>query len=541
MAVCIYLALMFMAAAAAMMACSLHAAAKPADQFIRVAKDKFNFEDGQHRRFIPFGAFYADERHTEIDPLSYWKHYDKSHIKSDFQLAKSLGCNTLRVVWTASVTQLPSGKRTVLTKDDLAKMDHMLDATRRNGLHLYVAPKVEGSTPQITQDRELWLSSLQTIGQRYKNNPWVLCWELDSEPTTLVGYPGDKEIWLKWLIANYHSDAAIAKAWNADPTTPAWKDVVWQNLTSIIQHSGDFDAKRNVKPELWYLDQYNISGSQMVLDWQLFRNDLYTHKISILANALRNADPNHMLTLDFTLYSFPLVRNPAAPGWGGIYGYSGNDIPALSKLVDFFGVHAYPFYVPPFSTEWAEQLTRNDTIFQRELRFLETYIRYFKVNSGKPIVLSENGWHGGEGDWQHNTEQDQARWNTALITETQDCAVGWLNWTLRDIPTHDQAITAHSGLVRAAIALKPDTNNQNPLSDYLYAGDLPINQQSSVKPWGVAFGRIVSEAYRKPAQKFVKGKRFIVSKSQAYTGTSREVDALLKQCLKNERCDVVVK
>lgn len=510
--------------------------------FIRVAKDKFHFEDGLQRRFYPYGAFYCDERHPGTDPLAYWRYFDKQHIDEDFKLAKSLGCNTLRLLFMGTVTTLSNGQRSVLTAEDIDKIDYLLAAAKANGLRLYAAPRVEGSMQQITQDQALWLQLFRKLGQRYRNNPTIFCWELDAEPVTLVGYPGDKELWQKWLMTKYFRVSAIAKAWGvADANQTDWMESAWTLMTNALQHSSGIDARRNQKTELWYLDKLNRPGNQMMFDWQLFRNELYTQKIGRLSKVLRDNDPNHLQALDFTLYSFPLVRNPGAPGWGGPYGYSGSDIPALSKLVDFFGVHAYPYYVPPFTTEWAESLTKDPKIFQRELRFVETYIRYFRANSGLPVVLSENGWHGGDGDWQNNTEQDQVRWNLALVEATKDCAVGWLNWTLRDIPTHDQGITAHSGLVGAVIAVKPDTENTNPLSDYLYNGELPVDQQNKMKAWGSVFKSLVQKAYTDPSYKFIPGKQLVFDKRQLYTGTSTDVDKLLKQCLQYENCDVIVK
>ncbi len=508
--------------------------------FIRVAKDKFHFEqNGQV--YMPFGAFYCDERHSELDPLAYWNHFNKQHIAADFKLAKSLGCNTLRLLFMGTVTTLPNGQRTVLNDDDLAKIDFILTTAKANDLRLYVGPRVTGSTPQITQDQQLWLQLVRTLGKRYKNDPTIFCWELDAEPTTLVGYPGDKQFWQKWLKAKYRTDAAVAKAWGLDPKTKDWQDAVWTELTKALWHSGEMDTSRNKKPELWYLDSLNKPGDQMLFDWQLYRNDLYTAKIGKLSKTLRAVDPNHLQSLDFTLYTFPLVRNPGACGWGGPYGYSGSDIKALSKLVDFFGVHAYPYYVPPFSTEWAESLTKDPKIFNNQLRFVETYVRYFRANSGLPVVLSENGWHGGDGDWQNNTQQDQQRWNLALVEATKDCAVGWLNWTLRDIPTHDRGITAHSGLVEAAIAVKPDTQDISPLSEYLYDGELPAEQQNKIKAWGITFKQLAQKAATDPGYRFIPGKQITFSKRQLYTGTSTEVDLLLKQCLQYERCDVILK
>lgn len=495
--------------------------------FIRVAGDGFTFVTASGERYLPMGAFYLDERHGEIDPLNWWGHFDEAHVRADFKRAAALGCNLLRVRIDPAVDGAE-----VFSEEDFEHCDVLLDAAQRNGLRLYLGLHLPGRFKQDPRYQEAWVSAYRRAGERYRNHPAVFCWELDAEATVLVGYPGDRERWRAWLEQRYPDEAANAHAWGLE-VRPGWRDAVWDRFTHALHHHAGRDEVRDVEPSLWYLDALNDEDNACLYDWQCFREHLYTVKIRPLAEAVRAADPNHLVTVDLILWAFPFVRNPGPAGWGGPYGYAGIDLRAVGELVDFFGLHTYPQYIPPFTSEWYENLTKDPAIFDRQLRYIETLCRYVRVASGKPVLHTETGWHGGGGDYYGNSEADQLRWNTAIIDATKDCALGWVNWTLRDVPTHE-GLTAWGGMLGPAIRTRPDTDNENPLSDYLYAGDLPPDQANRSKAWGEAFRGVVDRMHADMALRYVPGTPVALPRRFTYTAPLRALDAAFQDCIADD-------
>lgn len=513
----------------------------PPPDFLRVAPDNFTFQTAGGKRFVPMGAYYLDDRHDAPVALDWWAHFQAEHIEKDFALAKRLGCNTLRLRLQFAVIDPDPANPGVGVEADWKKCDTLLRVAKRNGLRLYLEAHLPGYVLQDNRHLPLYVTAYRQMAARYKDDPTVFCWTLDSEGIALVGYPGDKERWLEWLKARYKSEKENARAWNFLATKPGWRDVIWNAMVGALNHHADRDEARKVTPSLWYLDYLNKADDRLLYDWQLFREHLYTSKIKQIADAVRAVDKNHLLAVDLILWAFPLARNPGAAGYGGPYGYAAVDVKALGRFVDFFGVHAYPQYIPPFTQDWYESLMHEPRIFTRQIRYLVTLCRYVRANSGRPVVLSETGWHGGERDYAGNTEEDQKRWCLALLNATKDCAVGFINWTLKDVPTHER-LTAFSGLVTADIQTEPDKDDRNPLSEVVFASALPDAQADRPKAWGRAFGPLAEALQTDPAVKFAPGKRLSLSRRLVYTADLRRLDTLFQDCLRDENfpCDIVL-
>jgi len=188
------------------------------------------------------------------------------------------------------------------------------------------------------------------------------------------------------------------------------------------------------------------------------------------------------------------------------------------------------------------QIAHDPKVFETEIRYLETICRYIHVNSKVPLLRGEAGWPGGKDGAYGNTAKDQLRWNMALIKATDDCAVGWINWALRDIPTHDKNFTASSGLVETAIKTKPaGADSKWPFSDLVYAGPLGEAEANKIKPWGKAFADVVRDAY-KTESKFVPGKKKYISRKFAYTADLETLDELFREVISDENypCDIIL-
>jgi len=500
--------------------------------FIKVAKDNFTFEDSSGKRFLPMGGYYMNEHHKIGDAYHWWENFSEKRLDHDFAMAKRLGNNTIRIsLWLNIVSSNPANY-IIGTDEDYEKIDTIIKTARKHGLRLYAEPRIEGTFIQDTVNFPLWKQAFHNLSKKYKDEETIFCWELDAEAVSLIGYRGDRECWENWLKNKYGNDKNIAKAWNVK-TGKGWKNEIYDKYKNALHHSSEFDKLRNKKPEHWYLDSLNDEGSQALYDWQLFREHQYTEKMRTLCKIIRANDTNHLVSIDLVIWFFPLVRNLAPAGWGGPYGYAAVDFQEISKFVDFIGVHTYPLYIPAFTTEWYENLSKNEKTFNRQLRYLETMLRYIHANVEKPlpIVHSETGWHGGKGDYAGNTEEDQLRWTETLMEETKDCAVGWLNWLIKDIPSHE-GLSGYIGMVGPGIKVTNDINNLNPWGNYVYDGPLPENEAYKLKALGKKFPELVKKYHNDPDVKYVKAKNQIkLSKKLLLTANNITLDKIM--------CDIV--
>jgi len=127
------------------------------------------------------------------------------------------------------------------------------------------------------------------------------------------------------------------------------------------------------------------------------------------------------------------------------------------------------------------------------------------------------------------------------MEETKHSAIGWINWTLKDIPTHEK-LTAFGGMVTAGIKTKPDTENINPLSKFLYAGELPADEAYKPKLIGAAFRDLVKRMHTDPDVRPMPGKKAAVSKRFVYTADLRSLDKVLTTFMDDAHypCDVAL-
>lgn len=508
---------------------------------IRVAADNFTFETQTGERFLPMGAYYLQDRHPEPDPLHWWDAFDEEQLYKDFAFARELGYNTMRVTFHFPVVDRNPAAPVVGTPEDFEKCDIIIDAARKNGLRLYAEPRLDNYATWVQDGaaRPYWINIFEQLTARYPDEPAIFCWEVDSEAVTLVGYEGDREMWDTFLLERYGSLDGAADAWGLNPCDPDWQQKVWDDMTTRLKHDGSYDERFGMKPTLWYLDFLNHPNDTKLYDWQLYRDYIYTEKLKPIVAAVRQGAPNQLVSLDLISWTFPLVRNQVPSGWGGPYAYAGVDVRAMGELFDFIGVHSYPMYIPPFTTEWYEDLTKKEETFTRQLRYIETYCRYVRANTGVPVVHTETGWHGGEGDYYGNTEEDQRRWGEAMIEDTKDCAIGWLNWTFKDVPTHE-GLTAYGGLLTRGIRVKPDVDDVNIVGDWIYDGPLPDEISYQPKAWGLALGEVTRRMHTDPDVGFKPGKRMEVSRKLLYTGTMMQLDAILQEAISDENfpCDI---
>jgi len=147
-------------------------------------------------------------------------------------------------------------------------------------------------------------------------------------------------------------------------------------------------------------------------DWQLFREHLADQWVRRQVDAIRRADPNHLITVGYIQWSYPLIR-PGNPSR-----YSAFNPHRQARWLDFVTIHFYPTLCNPFDSE--ENWDRN-------LGYLQAVLAY--CHTSKPMVLGEYGWYGGGAPQNHPylSEDEQARWLSAELETSRPLADGWLS------------------------------------------------------------------------------------------------------------------
>jgi endo-1,4-beta-mannosidase len=385
-------------------------------------------EQSSGRQFVPFGTNYYDP-HTGWAP-KIWRQFDSNDVARHFEVMSGLGVNCARVFLTAATFQ-PN----VNTIDEAAlkKLDVLIAIARKSGIRLILTgpDHWEGVPPYWKPDRFAGEQALQalesfwrTLGLRYRDEPAIFAWDLLNEPHMPWFVEEWRRAWTRWLKAKYGSQETGANA---------------------------------AVPE----DKAN-RGDPRLLDWQLFREHLADEWVRRQVEALRKADPTHLVTVGYIQWSYPLVRtgNPSL--------YAAFNPRRQAQWLDFICVHFYPVLGGPFESQ---------EVWDKNLAYLQTVLAYCHV--GKPVVLGEYGWYGGGAPrgLPPLTEDEQARWIVAEIEASRRLSQGWLSWPFADTPTSTD-MSRFGGLVRSNLTPKPWADRFNTYSSQLTAlpqpsGELP--------------------------------------------------------------------
>lgn len=410
-------------AAAALAAVWLNVTGLPVEgsemQLIAVATDGQGFvERDSGRSYIVFGTNYYDP-HTGWAP-KLWQQFDAERVRQHFAIMRELGVNCARVFLTAGSFQ-PTPEH--IEEPALKKLDKLVEIARESGIRLLLTgpDHWEGTPSYWRPDRfagEAAVHALEhfweVVGSRYKGEPAIFAWDLLNEPELPWFVEHWHPQWNAWLQKTYESYDALKAAWGDELTeTDRW---------------GEVAVPKN-QPDL---------GSPRLRDWQHFREHLADEWVRRQAEALRRADPTHLVTVGYIQWSYPLVHS-GPPGR-----YAAFNPRRQTRWLDFVTVHFYPTMGGPFSS---------DENWQKNLAYLQAVLAY--CHAGKPAVLGEYGWYGGGAPQQHPylTEDQQAEWIGAEIQTSRCLVSGWLSWPFADTPT-SRDISKFAGLVKSDLTVK---------------------------------------------------------------------------------------
>jgi len=386
---------------------------------ISVVPDGRGFiERDSGRPYIPFGTNYYDPNTGWAPKL--WRQFDAQKVREHFRVMSEMGVNCARVFLTAGSFQ-PSAE--VIDESALAKLDKMVEIARETNIRLILTgpDHWEGQPAYWKPDRftgEAALEALdrfwEVVGRRYRGEPAIFAWDLLNEPHLPWSVPQWAPKWHAWLHGTYADRKALEAAWSDELT----KADEWDNV-AVPQDRPD-------------------TGNPRLRDWQRFREHLADEWVRRQVEAIRRADPTHLVTVGYIQWSYPLIRS-GNPGR-----YAAFNPHRQARWLDLITIHFYPTLGSPFQSE---------ENWQKNVSYLQAVLAY--CHAGKPVVLGEFGWYGGGAPQEHPylSEQQQAQWIGEEIEATRSLADGWLSWPFADTPSSGD-ISLYAGLVKPDLTFK---------------------------------------------------------------------------------------
>jgi endo-1,4-beta-mannosidase len=365
------------------------------------------------RPWHPFGCNYFDP-HVGWAP-KLWREFDAARVEEHFRIMRDLGVNVVRVFLTAQ-TFFPDGE--TLDPEALKKFDALLDIARRHQILVHpTGPDHWEGTPEwrrgdiYTDPRALaaQVRFWQLFAARYRAEPAIFAYDLLNEPHVRWTSPGMAKQWPVWLAEKYKTVESLREAWGEDAAA-------LDSLTSAP-----------IPPD------QAAPGSKRLLDYQRFRESIADRWVRRQVEAIRKADPNHLVTVGLIQWSVPVLHGRPSQ-------YAAFRPSRLAPRLDFLTVHFYPLQGNPSASPEA---------FERNRAYLEFVLRCVAAGDPrKPLVVGEFGWNGGSEPNRSPEQRAEAQkdWCVAAVRQGAGIAQGWLNWAYADTPSA-RDMTIFSGLV----------------------------------------------------------------------------------------------
>lgn len=354
---------------------------------IRIDAANKGFVDAAGKRFIPGGlSYYRPD--TGWSP-QLWKKFDAEATRRDFQHMKRLGLNIARVFVTYGSFYTQPGQ---LDPVGLATFDRMLDLADEAGIYLHpTGPEAWEGLPAWTYEQGGTHSNFASeasmkakedfwrmFAGRYRGRSTIWAYDLRNEPTVPWETKEQTQKWGQWRTAR------------SQPIVPV-------------------PAK-------------DSPPSEILADYQRFRESIAEAWIARQAKAIKAADPEALVTVGLLQWSVP--AQPVK-----IDQYTGFRPENIARHLDFVSLHFYPLAhgVYRYQDQAAEDAN---------LAVLESMVREC-AKPGKPVVIGEFGWYGGGAlapGGKPADEGQQARWGRRVVEVTAPMACGWINWGLYDTP-----------------------------------------------------------------------------------------------------------
>lgn len=415
---------------AALVAC-VCAVPGPEDEFIRVAPDNWTFETASsHQRFIPLGTsfVFGDRKYLNLfGPTVYNRElYDRA-----LAALESLRVNIVRVFLPiAQVLPDPQTPGSVnIAPGYLENLDDFLRLARKHHIRVVVCLASWGGNTI-----RWWHEGGEYFGRR----PWrqsegvdsidilcrfwtVLCRRLRDNPTVFSYTPA-----AEWAFpANNLTWTPPHKQYGRLDTEPGifyWRaflraryrgDIALLNRLYGTQYT-DFDQVPLVDFTYLPAEKRYADPDAKILDYQNFREWASMRYLKPQIQAIRRADPNHMVTISNH------SRRPVGLWPGAARYFIGFSVPEQSDLVDYLTTHDNVSEARLHPGQTLEDVIH--------LEILRT--RFCNARKIMPVMIEEFTF--GSKD-----PQRMAHAQERMVLESVGHAFGWMNWYMQyaDRPT----------------------------------------------------------------------------------------------------------
>lgn len=398
--------------------------------FIRVSGDNWALEEsGTGKPFVPMGCNYYDPNAGGWPP-KIWKHFNRRRVKHHFRMMEDMGLNAIRVFVSWASFMPTKGK---LSSEALDKCSELLSMGKDSGI------RVNLTGPDFWEGYPIWLSPDDFVGcqhfidQKYldaHSSFWELFADYYKNEDTIYGFDLVNEPFMPWF------GKRIEKLWNK------WLEGKFESTAELKTRWGEFAPRSLRSGSIPIPHNVRQPGSQFLLDYQTFREELALHWVKNTVKAIRRVDKRHLITVGLHQSSFPLEEIIPSR-------YTAFNPHVLAPYIDYMALHWYPFGNPFTVSFLPYDLPGN---LEQSLTVLLANVRYHNV--GKPIIMEEFSYYGGGspmfwgGILPYRTEEQQDEFSRRFIETTLGSCTGWLNWPLVDTPLSIDT-SAFGGFYRA--------------------------------------------------------------------------------------------
>lgn len=378
-----------------------------------VSKDGSGFETASGKPFIPWGVNYFRPE-TGWAP-KVWRMFDPAITRMDFERLKKMGGNCVRVFLTYNEFLTQPDK---VNEGGLKKFDEFLKIAEETGIYVHpTGPDHWEGLPEwargdrICDDKVLDALEMfwRTFASRYKGRNGIFAYDLLNEPSAGWNSPMLIKKWRLWIDKRYGGVEKAAEIWGINLST----------LTNSIV------PPRDSKPSKW------------LKDFQEFREEIAVEWTARQAKAIKEGDPNALVTVGLIQWSIPIfLSNPSM--------YSGFRPLKIAPYLDFMEIHFYPLAGGAYNYQDKEAEMRN-------LAYLQVLVSEMS-RCKKPVVLAEYGWYGGGvlpgSKHPPSSELQQAQFCEKIVDASSGWVCGWIHWGMYDHPTATD-VTRYIGLFKS--------------------------------------------------------------------------------------------
>lgn len=407
-------------AVAAVSACA--AERVPDGEFVRVASDNWTFETARtHQRFVPFGSNLVLTSKEDLNIFG--PRYDSARYDRTLAACEGAGINLLKVFLPIGhVLPDPQTAGEVhIAPRYLENLDDFLKLCRNRHIRVVVAlaewggngckwwhegGQYFGRKPWKTDPGPDSIDILcrfwSALATRLKDNPTVFaytpCVEWTFPNGNLTWFPKNVQhgvlpsepglwYWRRWLLAKYGSLDAINSAWGTGYA--ATDDIL------LVDYTYDQEKHSYKDPE------------RKILDYQNFREWASLRYLAPQIRAIREADPNHMVTISNHMRQWDLWEG-AATYFMGFTAFE------QKNLVDYVTHHA----------NFSETDLADGRSIDSIVRDTVTMARFCHTGKPMPVMIEEFSFASADPE---RTAEVQA----AIVRGTIGHASGWTTWYLQ--------------------------------------------------------------------------------------------------------------